>query len=104
MSCGFSNYFMAASTYALLRKPIVLKNHTIETYDSDYKDKKYRPLLTTEVASMTILNTVFGPFFSPFFVAKDLHSLEISLRGLDIQEYYGDTYYRSRSMMDLMFV
>lgn len=103
---GIANKYMYCSIiYSTLRKPIVLKNHKVETSDNDILgENRYRNLLKTEIIPITVFSGVSGIYLAPYYFYEDLKSAEINVCGLHETDYVGKNKYLHYDLSDLLFV
>lgn len=103
MSNTLTKYIVGSSAYCLLRKPLVLSKHKIQTEDSSYYDPKYRHLLISEIIPMSVLSGMMGQFIAPLHLCQDARKAEVYWRGLE-KELDPPHEYKHRSFLDLVFV
>lgn len=100
----FSTYCLFAMTYSALRKPFVIHDHQIRSADYTYNKPHHRPLLKSEIASVSLLSGFMGLYMCPWYVYKDVKNLEISLHKSDKNLYVSDDEYLHTDTMDLLLL
>lgn len=76
-------YLLFAMMYPAIRKPFILKDHYVETNDSTYTNKTYRPLLWCEIFLSSFVCGFSGMITTPLFIGKDVWNIENNIRKIE---------------------
>ena len=76
-----NTYIKCAAGYGFCRSMCILHNTQIKVQNQKTQSYETRPLMITEKLFGVAYGTVMGMTFAPLLVCKDVHNLELILRG-----------------------
>jgi hypothetical protein len=82
-----STYFAFAWSYGIMHITPRLKGRTFNYKDINSGKTVCRPILAVDLIMDTVVRVLLAPLFWPVYAWADLAYMEVSMRGLDPNQY-----------------